>query len=716
MHIEKKWIYKSPDPALMAEIALQMGISNAAAAVLVNRGVRSLKDAELFLDPPLDDVANPFLLPDMEQAVTRIVRAIEGKEKILVYGDRDVDGVTSISIMVRALKSLGADTRWYIPSDEGYGVHNEIIGRYAKEGVTLIITVDCGISAVGETEFARGLGIDVVVTDHHEPPAGGIPRAIAVVDPKRADSRYPFSELAGCAVSYKVAQALMLSFGKYYDQDMVFVSLSAGGPETLPGFGAVKIRNEIMLETFARPIPSEDGREETRRDIEEFRLFLGNGRLVVFDTPALANLRDVALGFPQRPIIDVRDRAKKLFPLNDGSLAALACDMKIESRGATAVDNAAITAKIFYRLEKLADVRMDFFQKNNLDVITLGTIADIMPLIDENRIMVKQGLKILSDSRKVGVQMLLDRCVTKSKTLPLSAKTISWSITPILNSAGRRGRANLSAELLLTESEAQARELLDEILRLNGERKELQSKNLAKFLPLLRAQCDLENDKIFIVTAKGIEHGVTGIIASQIMRQYRRPTVLLIIEGNEAMGAARSVEGFDMVGALGSCRDILVKYGGHSQAAGLTASVDKLDEFRRRLREVAERDIAPEMLVPAVEIDAELEAQDATMQLLCELSEMEPYGMGNPYPVFSLKKMKVREHGRVGPNGDHLKLRVSGNGGAVLGAIGWGLGHMDDDIGRYPSVDMAVQLELNVWQDKETLQLLILDIKPNDNQ
>lgn len=721
MYLQKQWKYKTPDPELTGDIARHLNISKAAAAVLVNRGVRSLNDAERFLYPCLDDVANPFLLPDMAAAVERIVKAVNGGEKILVYGDRDVDGVTSISIMVRTLKSLGADPFWYIPSDEGYGVHNEIIGRYAKEGVTLIITVDCGISAVAETEFARGLGIDVVVTDHHEPPADGIPKAVAIVDPKRHDSQYPFSELAGCAVSFKVAEALMQSFGRYYNQELVFVRLETAGLGILHELAAVKTKNEVVVDRLHIVLPDDAVAAQAAMvaALQRVEAFIGPAFLVVHDAAVQETVlkdhfrRHLGKEFYNRTL-DTLVLSRKALPLSGQSIAEVAGDLKIGPCGATAADAAQLVMKVFYHLEKLADVRMDFFNKSHLDAITLGTIADIMPLVSENRALVKQGLKTLSESRKVGIQMLLERCVNKNKGGALSAKAISWSITPVLNSAGRRGKANLSAELLLTEDLWKAGKLLDEILKLNNERKELQLENAEKFTPLLEAQCDLEHDRIFIVTATGIEHGVTGIIASQIMRQYSRPVVLLIIEGNEAMGAARSIGGFDIVAALGQLSDILVKFGGHSQAAGLTVSVDKLDEFRRRLKEIAAAQITPEMLVPVIDIDAELDAGDVTLPLLQELAEMEPYGMGNPHPVFSLKKMKVKEHGRVGASGDHLKLRVARNGSASLSAIGWGLGFMEEDIARYASIDLAVQLEINVWQDKQTLQLLILDVKPNE--
>ncbi|MHB9154712.1 MAG: single-stranded-DNA-specific exonuclease RecJ [Endomicrobiales bacterium] len=715
MKILNNWIVKSPSPELMQEITRQLKLSRPAAAVLVNRGIASLKEAERYLSPDLNTLGNPFLLPDIGAAVERIRRAVDAKEKILVYGDRDVDGVTSISIMVRTLRSLGADPLWYIPSEEGYGVHKEIIERYARQGVSLIISVDCGISALEETEYARALGIDFVVTDHHEPPSAGIPKAVAVVDPKRGDSAYPFNDLAGCSVSFKVSEALMLSFGKYYNEELAVFGVE-GDPFGAQGeIAALRVRNGLILDRFSSPVPAGcDG-----RPWNGFFAFAGARRIIAADAGTCAALTRACGQEPggnrvDLRLIDIAVPGRRYFPLA-ASLDDLVRDMKLEKPAPQGAMGQVLSVfEVFRGLERLSDLRMSFFQNSHMDVITLGTIADIMPLVSENRVMVKHGLRRLAESAKVGVQVLLERCGGKNKANLQSAKSVSWGITPVLNAAGRRGKADLAAELLLTEDAYRANKILDEILQLNSERKELQAENLQKFMPLLAEQCDLEHDKIFLVTATGIEHGVTGIIASQIMRQYRRPTVLLIVEGDEAMGAARSIPGFDIVGSLGRMSDILVKYGGHSQAAGLTVKVEKLEEFRRRLKEIADKDISAELLVPTVEIDAELQIPEISLDLVHELLEMEPYGMGNPYPVFSLRNMKVREHGQMGANSNHLRLRISKNGSQAFSAIGWGLGHLDEEIAEYDEVDLAVQLEINVWQDKQSVQLLIQDLKQSE--
>lgn len=713
----KNWKVLTPPPTVVDEIVTKLGLTRPVATVLANRGVSGSREAREFLTPDITGMYSPFLLPGIFLAVARIRRALDNNEKILVYGDRDVDGVTSIAVMVRTLRSLGADPLWYIPSDEGYGVHNEIIDRYAAEGVTLVITVDCGISAVEQTEHARAKGIDIVVTDHHEPPATGLPKAVAVVDPKRADSRYPFSDLAGCAVAYKVAEALMATFGKYYDEEMIVLELATTGPDprtdTIVEIAALKVQNGVVREQLLLPIEA-----EPKQALERLASFSGASRLIVHDAVRTqAFIERLIPGFcgPQRPSCrDVLALAERHVPSRPDSLNSLVIAMGLEVRPVkTALDTAHLTQNIYHRLEWQDDLRMKFYREGNLDLIALGTIADIMPLIKENRLLVHHGLKALENSRKVGVKALLEHCVNKSKSSGLTAKSISWSITPLLNAAGRRGKAALSAELLLTESPSTAEKLLDEIAQLNAERKELQAENLEKFLPLLSEQCDLVNDKIFVVTATGIEHGVTGIIASQIMRQYCRPTVLLIIEGEQAMGAARSIEGFDMVGALSRVSDILIKYGGHSQAAGLTVLPEHLPELRRRLKAIADDEISPEAFVPTIIIDDELQPSDVTQELVTALAAMEPFGMGNPHPVFMLRKMKIREHSRLGNNGDHLKLRVSRNGGGTFSALGWGMGALDEDISEAVLLDLAVQLEMNVWQDRQSVQMVIQDFKPS---
>ncbi|MBN1822873.1 MAG: single-stranded-DNA-specific exonuclease RecJ [Endomicrobiales bacterium] len=704
----KKWRLLSNDnESAITEIASAIGLSRTAAMVLVNRGIRTAKEAEEFLSSELSRLHSPFLLPDIEKAVERIRKAIDSNERILIYGDRDVDGIAAVSIMVRTFRSLGADPFWHIPSDEGYGLHRDVIDKYIQRGITFLITVDCGISALDEVAYAKSKGIDVVITDHHETPSCGMPDAVAVVNPKREDSCYPFKELAGCTVSFKVCEALMYTFGKSYNKNIVAVDVKQAGPGVFE-LGAAVYRNGVMQDKRRFALDAAGDSAETKRIIEA--MFL-NSRVILRESGALRSAGldgeydtvEITVLMKQYLTGDVKtvDEAVKYFKLE-------------EKNGEPVVDGAEMIYELYSRLERMSDLRMSFYVHSHLDLIALGTIADIMPLNGENRALVKHGLVYIANSKKAGVQRLFEKASSKHKNKCITAKFISWNLTPILNAAGRLGRADLSCELLITEDKAVANKLIYEIMKLNDERRELQAANYEVFLPLLKQQCDVEKDKIFVVTAEGVEHGVTGIIASQLVRLYHRPCILLIIEGEEAMGAARSVEGFDIAAALDKMSDILIKHGGHSLAAGLTVSVDKIGELRSRLKETAEETLSRADLVPSFEIDMELDFENLNKKLLDELLMLEPFGMGNPFPLFCVKNVKISEYARIGNNGDHLRMKVTKNGGTRIGAIGWGLGYLEKEINEYGYMDIAVQLEYNSWQEKRNLQLLVCDLKPSE--
>lgn len=742
LSMSRPWVVSRQDQNQVEVLSRELHVSRAAAAVLVNRGITTPAEAEKFMNPDLIDLANPFLLPDMEKAVARIRKAVDNGEKILVYGDRDADGVTSICVMINTLKSLGASPLWFIPSDEGYGLHKEIIDRYAAQGVKLMITVDCGISAFDETAYAGTKGIDVVITDHHEPLPSGLPAALAVVDPKRADSKYPYTDIAGCVVSFKTAEALMMTFGRRYNEEMIVMDLETTGLDPQAAeiceFGALKVRNGLVVGRFSSlarprlPIPAEASdvsgitdemlasAPPLERVLPEFMEFIGGRTLVMhnadFDLSFLKCAARKHLGAEvSNPVIDTLKLARQHFQSDSYALPALVRNMRLGmTKFHRALGDAEAALAVYQKLEQLSDIRMKYFRETNLDVLTLGTIADIMPLTGENRIIVRQGLKQIQQSRKPGVQALVERTMSSNRSAGngLTSKFISWSVTPVLNAAGRRGKADVAAELLLSSDPYKAEAYVDQIMKLNSERKELQAENMEKFIPLLHEQNDVSSDKLFVVTASGVEHGVTGIIASQIARQYNRPVLLLIIEDGEAMGAARSIEGFDIVEALDKVNDILIKYGGHAQAAGLTLTTAKVEEFRRRIKEIAAAAITPELLLSTVKIDAELTPQDVGPELVGELHELEPFGAGNPHPVFCLAKMRVLECAKLGDN--HLKMRLAKNGSQQLTAVGWGMSRFVEELEGFPLVDVAFNVELNTWKEKKTLQLVIVDVKPSE--
>ncbi|MFH0948563.1 MAG: single-stranded-DNA-specific exonuclease RecJ [Elusimicrobiota bacterium] len=587
----KQWKIKQSDVASIDELSAKTGYSKIVTSIFLQKGLSTPNLIEKFVHPQIADLHNPFLFADMEKAVKRIRRAIENKEKILIYGDRDVDGITSTNIAYLYLKELSADVLWYIPSDEGYGLHNELIEKYKKEGVGLIITVDCGITAVEEVNLANSLGIDVIITDHHEPLAE-LPKAVAIIDPKCPSEKYPFRELAGCGVAFKLFQAVAFSYSDYYGKDTVIFDIKT---------------------------------TEQRKFIEEY-----------------------------------------------------------------------------------------------LYLVALGTVADIVPLISENRILVKHGVPLFYSSKKPGIRAMIDNLQIEKKSF--TTKKVSWSIVPLLNSAGRYGKAALSAELLVTDDKNRADELLEEILAINGERKNLQKINIKRFIDETVKQNDIENDKIFITVVSHLKHGVTGIAANQIIREFGKPVILLILEGEEAMGSARSISGFDIVSAIEKCKDIVVKYGGHKAAAGLTIDRKNLEEFIKRIKFVANSLITDEMLEPYLSIDTAIFVSDISVNLINELDVFEPCGSGNECPIFVVNEAVLSDFSSVGIDGAHLRVRFKNDqvgspqvNKMGVGGIGWQLGRRAADFKKGQKVDVAFHLEINVWQSRESAQVMILDIKPSDN-
>jgi len=730
----KKWKIKQRDNELVERLSRETGLSEVMVSLLIQKGISTPDEVEKFIRPRVSDLHNPFLFSDMAKAAARIRKALDGGEKILIYGDRDVDGISSVNLAVLYLKSLGADVCWYIPSQEGYGLHDNLIEKYHYSGVKLIITVDCGISAFGEIALAKKLGMDVILTDHHEPPAA-MPPAYAIIDPKCPGEGYPFRELAGCGVAFKLLQALAFSYSEYFDKEMVVLDVETTGlssfTDEIVEIGAVKIKNFVVVDkfsTFVRPsrhIPSDvsdihgitdemcAGAPPITEVMSDFLDFLGGSVIVAhnagFDMSFLHSAAKQTGREINNPVVDTLEISRSLFTAKSHRLSALAEEFGIgQKKFHRAFDDAATTARVFERLVLLQDKRQRHFIENYIYLTALGTVADIVPLVSENRVFVKYGLPALYNSGKPGIRALIEGLGIEKKLF--TAKKVSWSVCPMLNAAGRCGNADVAVKLLMTDDAKEAVSLLDEIVSMNGERKKIQKVNIEGFLDATLRQNDVEKDRILVTVVEGLKHGVTGIAASDMVKRFNKPTVLLILEGDEAMGAARSVEGVDIVSFIEGCKDILVKYGGHKAAAGLTVAKKNLDEFRKRIKFIAATRIAGETLSPKISVDEVLNIEDVSVGLIKELEMLEPCGAGNPFPVFVINDVVLRDFSGVGANGTHLKAFFENKTGDISG-IGWQMGVLAGDFKRGEKVDVAFQLELNVWQSRESAQMMILDIR-----
>ncbi len=563
----KKWqLHEPAPPDLVRRIP---HISPLAVQVLYNRGLRDPHSIEVFWENRFD-FDNPYRLEDLPDAVQRIRLAIRRRECIAVYGDFDVDGVTSLVVLSKVLDALGARYISYIPHriDEGYGLNKRAIKLLHDKGCNLLVTVDCGIRSVEEVAYARHLGIDVVLTDHHSVGAE-LPPANAVVNPKREDDRYPFKDLAGVGVSYKLAQGLL--------------------------------------------------------------------------------------------------RAERNVPLRRGKAG----------------------------LE----------EEDLLDLVALGTVADIVPLLGENRYLVTKGLERLNDPHRPGLLAMMQEAGVKPGQV--TAMTIGFVLGPRLNAAGRLSTARLSYELLYTERMERAVELAAQLGNLNHQRQEKTRRSTDK----AREQV-VEGDTsapILLISSPEFHRGIVGLIASRLVEEFYRPVLVARQEETFTYGSARSIPAFHITHALDRVRHLLHRYGGHAAAAGFTVRTDRLDDLRDALVAVAEEEYSEEKWTPKMQIDAPLPFPTIDFDLYQEMARMEPFGEGNPQPVFCTGNVRILSARPVGKDGAHLKLLLEQQG-VRMSAIAFRWGELADQI---PTVaDVAFNLSLNEWNGKRALELLVLDIQP----
>ncbi|WP_273483852.1 single-stranded-DNA-specific exonuclease RecJ [Desulforamulus ruminis] len=566
MQKRTKWRVKSPNPALQEILSTELNVSPILAQLLINRGIYTLDQARFFLGSELDTLFSPWLMKDMDKAVQRILAAKNRKESILVYGDYDVDGITGTTVLVLALRKIGCTVDYFIPHrlEEGYGLNQEALERAAAQGVSLVITVDCGISGYQEVARAKDLHLDVVVTDHHEPPLL-LPEAVAVVDPKQADCGYPFKELAGVGVALKLVQGL-------YQQAGI-------GP----------------------------------KEWEEY-----------------------------------------------------------------------------------------------LDLVCLGTVADIVPLQGENRIIVKHGLPRMVGNNRPGLQALIKISGIKAETL--GTRELGFGLAPRLNAAGRMGDAALGVELLLAGDVHEAEKMAEALNKGNQERQQVEAKVLAQALEMVEADPELAQDKVLVLASANWHPGVIGIVASRLADRFYRPVFMISLEDGKGKGSARSIPGFNLYQAMVSCQDFLEQFGGHAMAAGFSIDEDKIADFRSRMNQAAQEALTEERLTPNLDLDALVNLAQLSMDTVQELDQLSPFGHCNPGPVLGCCEARVVQCREVGKNGGHLKMRVREDQ-VVLDGIGFNLASYSEMLATHDQVDMAFVPSINVWNGRSSVQLEVKEFK-----
>lgn len=576
MHIKNNvntvWNIGSPDLETADRIKNALGVSEFLSKLITAKGFTDTTTAEEFVGGGAERLHDPFLMPDMEKAVERINRAVENHEKILIYGDYDVDGVTSVSLLLLYLRSRGADADYYIPEriNEGYGLNTSAIDKFKADGVNLIITVDSGITAGEEVSYAAENGIDTVITDHHEC-REQLPVACAVVNPHRLDSKYPFAELAGVGVVFKLVCALE---------------------------GGKNIRN----------------------------------------------------------------------------LCSRYCD-----------------------------------------IVALGTVADVMPIVGENRIIVKIGLERLEKTSNHGLKALILAAFSEkrsSKNRKLTAGSISFGLAPRINAAGRIGDVNRAVKLLITENPAEAEEIASYLCSVNRERQFIENIIFEQAVKQIESTTDFENDKVIVLTSDSWHLGVIGIVASKITERYGLPSILISFDGDTGKGSGRSVKGFNINEAISHCRDTLIKYGGHELAAGLTIARENVDVFRRRINEYARESFDFNSVCTYIDAEFELEGADVTLENALEITKLEPYGLQNPEPIFYMSDVTVSELYAIG-DGKHLKLILEKDG-QVMSAVYFGMRKENFPFTEGMHADFMFNLGYNDFRGNMTVQIIVKDARPEN--
>jgi single-stranded-DNA-specific exonuclease len=572
--MEKRWLFREDGtPDIVRELAMGLSIHPCLANLLVQRGIDSLPSASVFFSPTLADLYDPFLMKDMNIAVDRIGTAIDRNEKILVYGDYDVDGTTSVAMIYSFFNQFHHNIGFYIPDrySEGYGISYKGIDYAAENNYNLVIALDCGIKAVEKVDYARKKKIDFIICDHHRP-GDTLPKALALLDPQRPDCQYPFRELSGCGVGFKLLQAYC------------------------------RINR----------IPFED-----------------------------------------------------LIPY--------------------------------------------------LDLVAVSVASDIVPLVDENRVLAYEGLKQLNQNPRLGLKSIIKTAGLDKREIDID--DIVFKIGPRINAAGRIESGLKAVELLTAKDERVAYDISNKINNYNNTRKNIDRLITQEALQMISSDTRMSNARSTVLFNPKWHKGVVGIVASRLIETYYRPTIVLTESNGFATGSARSVVGFDLYKAVENCSHLLENFGGHMYAAGLTMKLENLDSFRERFEEVVNQTITPEQMIPKVDIDTQIDFRVINLEFFKSISRFKPFGPENMSPVFVTRRVRDKGQGRiVGTTGEHLKLDLyqETNPDYIIPAIAFQQSHLFEIIREGQLFDVCYTLEENEFRGETNLQLMIKDIKPSE--
>lgn len=675
------------------------------AAVLLRRGFRDPADLRYFFDEDLKSSHNPFLFKDMEDAVDRVLQAKAEGEKVLVFGDRDVDGITSTALLSSRLRELGLELDWRVPmGDEHYGISKEVVQNFAAQDGTLLITVDCGITAVEEIDLAKSLGIDTIIIDHHNP-QDVIPEALAIINPKMEDSGYPFEGLCGAALVAKFLWALRFGQTSIYKERFTLLHARPGNDSII--IEAIKLENLVetgrLLETIVPGMIS----------LDQSRLvdFLANEVLLVYDEKVqLRLLRQVFGAQTEIGLTDIAPEVHKVFPnLRGVSLLRMLQNSKLarfSSKPPLEIEAFAqlIRSYLYAQHEELFTRHLE-----DLDLASLGLVADMMPLLNENRILVRHGLQAIERTRRPGLRALLD--LLKLLGRPLSSQDLGWKLAPVINSTGRMGKPDLAVRLLMSEDREELASLVKEVVAMNDTRKALGARAWEKIYHEARKSRELNQGKFVLVGDASVHRGITGILAGRLCRELNAPSAVVAFLEDRAVGSIRSARGFEATRFLSNFEDIFHSWGGHDAAGGFSLSKERYAEFESRLPSILEHMYLEEEKEECVNID--LQVIPARMDASLEEIEkaFQPQGQDFGRIVYLCRGALVEDIQFLGKGQEHVKLLLA-TAAKKWPALMW---NSSERIGRDLNIgnriDLIFNLERNFWGVNQTLQLNVLDFR-----
>ncbi|MCY1152403.1 MAG: single-stranded-DNA-specific exonuclease RecJ [Sphaerochaetaceae bacterium] len=706
-----KWIKKSLDIEEVRQLSSRYKVDLLTCSILARRRITDRDKVKYFLENDLLFMHSPFEFKDMESAIERVIDAIESNEKIRVFGDKDVDGITSTVLLVNELKRLGVDVSYTVPDgNDPYGMTVEKINKAKEDGISLIITVDCGISEVEEIAAANSLYIDTIVLDHHI--SGEVlPDAYAIIDPKQKGSNYPFPHLAGCGVCAKFIWALRFASSQYFNEDYILLHAQPGNDSII--VQAMKIRNLVVVDRIIEIINPGIMSPQQSKLID----FLNCGvPIIVLDEEV--ERRQLSKAFNSKFDIylqDLRPALNKSFPsLSTKSLFALAKISKSGRYSEIIGDELDVLMGIFNSLIFTNDPLLSKDFDTILDLVAIGTVADMMPMEDENRILVRRGLNVLSSNPRKSLLPLLAQAKLINKKI--TTTHIGWNISPIINSAGRLGNPQVAIEMFLASDQEEIERKSAELFSFNKERQKLSDEAWHSMQNEAQDNYESFGSKLVFVKDTKVARGITGLMASRLMNAFKSPSMVLCDnEDGTYIGSMRSPKGFHITKFLKNFESLLLNFGGHANAGGFSLKKENLDPFVKQVSDKLDHmDDLEDASDDEVEIDCSINEKDFTPKLMNLVETFEPYGQNNTPLIFHIEKAQLVDYNFVngGKNGNrNVKLVVSFNS-YRWPCIYWNGGKkIDEEFEKDMFVDLVFKMGYNNYQNSESIQLNIIDIK-----